>query len=267
MMNRMKRVKILAFVLICIQALTLTPGGVFLAPQTLAQTDNPDGKSREELEKELAELERQIEEQRGQVETYQKQGKTLKNEISSLDSRIKKLNLQIQATEITIEKVGQNIVVTQKDINKTENRIDVHKDALRGALQQIYEQDRQGLMQILLANEQISDFFGDINEIARVQDNLRIALEEVVNLRQELVTQKNELEFEKEDNENLKAAQQGQKQGVQTTQKEKASLLQVTKGKESEYQKLLKESQETAAQIRKRIFQLLGGGELTFEKA
>lgn len=267
MIIQMKTIKTFTLILALIQILVLTPGGIFLTPRTYAQTENHDGKSREELEKELEGLERQIEEQRGQVETYQKQGKTLKNEISSLESRIKKLNLQIQATDITIQKMGQNIIGTQKDINKTENKIDAHKDALRDALQQIYEQDRQGLMQILLANEQISDFFGDINEIARVQDNLRLALEGVVNLRQELVTQKNELELEKEDNENLKTAQQGQKQGVQVTQKEKASLLEVTKGKESEYQKLLKETQETATEIRKRIFQLLGGGELTFEKA
>ncbi|MEK7077401.1 MAG: lytic murein transglycosylase, partial [Patescibacteria group bacterium] len=85
--------------------------------------------------------------------------------------------------------------------------------------------------------------------------------------RENLGAQKNELELEKEDNENLKAAQQQQKQGVQSTQKEKSNLLTITKGKESEYQKILEKSKETAAQIRSRIFQLLGGGELTFEKA
>ncbi len=261
----MERLKILILAILLIQTIVFTQTSYLSAQQAIAAED--DNRSREELERELEELEEQIEEQRGQVETYQTQGKTLKNEIYSLNSRIKKLNLQIQATDITIEKVGQNIIETQKNINHTENRIDDHKDALASAVQQIYEQDRQGLIQILLANEQISDFFGEINEIARVQDNLRLALQEIVNLRGELVTKKSELVLEKEDTKNLKTAQQGQKKNVQYTQNEKEDLLEITEGEESKYQKLLKESQETAAEIRKRIFQLLGGGELTFEKA
>ena len=231
-----------------------------------AQSVDPT-KSRSELEAELAELERQIEEQQAEVSKYKGEGRTLQNEIYSLNSRIKKLNLQIEATEITIEKVGQNIIQTQRSINQTETNIDTHKDALAAAVQNLYEQDQQGLMQILLSNKQISDFFGSINDIARVQDNLRVALEKVVKLREDLVSEKHELQLEKEDNENLKNAQQGQKQSVRAVQGEKEVLLKVTKGKESEYQKLLEETKESASEIRKRIFQLLGGGELTFEKA
>ncbi|MEK7479542.1 MAG: lytic murein transglycosylase [Patescibacteria group bacterium] len=242
-------------------------GNLFPFSSVRAEEIATDGKSREELEAELADLERQIEEQQGEVNKYKTQGTTLKNEISSLNSRIKKLNLQIQALDLTIQKVGQNIVETQKDINRTEQKIDAHKDALTRAIQTLYEEDQVGLVEILLANKELSDFFGSINEIARVQTNLRIALEEIVGLREDLVSQKNELELEKEDNENLKQAQETQKKGVQGTQKEKETILKVTKGKESEYQNLLEKSKESAAQIRSRIFQLLGGGELTFQKA
>jgi membrane-bound lytic murein transglycosylase B len=220
-----------------------------------------------ELEAELADLERQIAEQQETVDEYKTQGKTLKSEINYLNSRIKKLNLQIQTVEISLAKVNQEIIGTQKDINRTENKIDLHKEALGNAVRSIYEAEQQGLIEIILANQKLSNVFNAINDIALVQANLNSALQNIVLLRGQLLQQKQELALEKEDTENLKAAQEQQKRAVGSTQNEKENLLTVTKGKESEYQKILDETKKTAAEIRSRIFRLLGGGELTFEKA
>ncbi|MEK7086761.1 MAG: lytic murein transglycosylase [Patescibacteria group bacterium] len=222
---------------------------------------------REDLEKQLADLEKEIEENQKTIETYQKQGKTLKNEISGLNAKIAKLNLQIKTINLTLSKLNQEINETQRQVNRTENKIDSHKEALSRGIRNIYETDSQSLVEVLLANNNLSDFFGNLTNISLVQNNLRAALIEIVKLRGELLQQKEELSLEKEDAENLRAIQQSQKKTTETTQSQKATLLKVTKGKETEYQKILKKTQETAAQIRSRIFELLGGGELTFQKA
>ena len=237
-------------------------------PESVTENNGPTTQEqREELEKQLGDLEKQIEEHQKTIEQYQKEGKTLKNEISSLNAKINKLNLQIKSVNLKLSKLNQEITETQKQINRTENKIDDHKEALAEGVRALYEADSQSLVEILLVNNRLSDFFGNLNNIALVQDNLRTSLTEVVKLRQELLEQKQELSLEKEDAENLRAIQQSQKKNTESTQTEKSSLLKTTKGKESEYQKLLKKTQETAAQIRSRIFELLGGGELTFEKA
>src|SRR5208282_3503767 len=75
-----------------------------------------------------------------------------------------------------------------------------------------------------LKNPQLSDFWGDTQDIALVQDNLRVAVQQVTDLQGQL---------------------QGQVQQFQASEADAAS----------------------AAQIRNRIFQLLGGGQLTFEDA
>jgi len=222
---------------------------------------------RRALEAQLADYEKQITDTQKTIDQYQKQGKSLKNKIGALNAKITKLNLQIKAINLTLAKLSDEIAQTQQHIGQTEGNIDAHKDAISHAIRELYESDRQGLVEVMLAKNRLSDFFGYVNDVTRVQENLRVALAEIVQLRQDLLAQKEELSTQKDDAENLRAIQQSQKTGVQSTQTQKTQLLNVTKGKESEYQKLLKKTQETAAQIRSRIFELLGGGELTFEKA
>lgn len=223
---------------------------------------------RRELEAQLRELEREIEEHQKTIEGYQKQGKTLQSEINQLNAKIAQLNLKIKAVNVTLTKLKEEIADTEKQIGHTENNIEVHKDAIARALRELYEADAKGgLIAVMLAQERLSDFYGYLENVNLVQRNLRVALAEITELRQELLAQKEELSNQKSDAENLNAIQQAQKRTVEVTQTQKSDLLKVTKGKESEYQKVLKQTQETAAQIRSRIFELLGGGELTFEKA
>ena len=222
---------------------------------------------RTELENQLKELERQITEYQNTVAEYRKQGNTLKNEISALNAKISQLNLQIKAINLNLEQLSTEITETQRQINLTENNIVVHKDALSRSIRAINEADAQTTIEVLLANENLSDFFGNIQNVTLVQTNLRTALDEIIRLREMLLEQKTELALEKDDVENLKAYQESQKRNVAATQSQKNELLTVTKGKESEYQKMVEEKQATAAEIRKRIFRLLGGGELTFEEA
>ena len=122
-------------------------------------------------------------------------------------------------------------------------------------------------MTILLSNNNLSDFFGNLNDVTLVQTGLRTSLDEITKLRQQLLDQKQELSDEKTNTENLQAIQQAQQKSLKSTQSQKTTLLKETQGKESTYQKILVQTKATAAQIRSRIFELLGGGELTFDKA
>lgn len=219
------------------------------------------------LEAQLAEYENQIIEIEKAITQTKKQGTNLQSEIKRLESQIAKLNLQIKAVNLTLSKLDSEISNTQGQINQTESKIDFNKKNLSQLLQVLYENDNQSLVEVLFKNPQLSDFFGDLNNMLAVQDNLRIVIIKVVEARQELMGQKEILALEREDAAALKAYQDAQRVNIQKTQSEKNNLLKTTKGKESEYQKFLIETKKTAAEIRKQIFKLLGGGELEFEKA
>ena len=212
---------------------------------------------RRELENRLVELEEKIGKQKSLISGYQAQGRTLKNEMASLNARIEKLSFQIEAVDISLSRLNQDIYETQGQINRTQNKIKDHKDALAQSIRSLYETDNQNLIAILLQNSKLSDFFNNINNLLLIQDNIRLSLNDIIKLRQEFLEQKQELGLEKEDVENLKIIRQGQKGSLQGAQSRKANLLAATKNKESEYQKLLDETRKTATEIRGQIFRLI----------
>ncbi len=222
---------------------------------------------RAELEAELKNLEEQIAKYESTLSSYKSQGKTLKSEIDRLNANVAKLNLQIKAVNLSISQLDRNITKTSEEITVTENEIDLHKSAITKLIRNINENESASIIEILLSNPKLSDFFGNINNILLVEDNLRVELSSVTSLRNDLVGQKEKLALQRDDAEALKKYQSSQKSAIQSTKSQKDDLLAVTKGQEVKYQELVKQTKATAAEIRNRIFRLLGGGELPFGEA
>jgi len=118
-----------------------------------------------------------------------------------------------------------------------------------------------------LKNPKLSDFFSDMNGVLALQNNVRVEIEEISGLHEQLTEEQGQLLLAKADAQTAKAYQDAQKKQVDSVKAQKNQLLAVTKGQESKYQALLKETKENAAKIRNRLFQLLGGGEMKFEEA
>jgi len=243
--------------------------GLVAAPTSsgVLAAQNENEEERKALESQLAELENQISQYETKIEGYRKQGGSLQTEIKKLQAQITKLNLQIRAINLTLSKLDAEIDSTQAQINRTESDINFNKKNLSQTLQTLYENDNKSLVEILFKNPQLSDFFTDLNNLLTVQDSLRLVIVKIAEAHQKLVDQKEVLGLERGDAAALKDYQDTQKVLIQKTQAEKSNLLKTTKGKETEYQKLLTETKKTAAEIRKQIFQLLGGGELEFGDA
>lgn len=264
------KVKSLArFFLILFLAISFIFGSGVKAPgiSAIAQTNEENEEKRRALEAELAEYEKQIEAHEATISQLKKQGKSLESEVKRLNNEIAKFNLQIKAINLSLEKLDKEIKKTQTQIEVTESDIGLNKRALSKTLQNMYESESSNLLEVLMANPKLSDFFGNLNNLLAVQENLKASLKKIIELRQRLIDEKEQLGLERADAEELKNYRASQKATVQKTQNDKTQLLKTTRGKESEYQKLLTETKKTAAEIRKQIFSMLGGGELEFEEA
>lgn len=242
--------------------------GSVAAPTVQTVTaDSTNSGERQALEAQLRELELQIDSYEGQIVSYQKQGASLKNEIAKLNSKIAKLNLQIKAIAVTLVQLDEKITETQSQIAITEENIEKKKDALGALARDLYENDQLSLVEIFLKNPKLSDFFANMNSVVLLQNSFQSTIKQISDLRDQLKEQKDQFALARADAATLRDYQLVQKGETDEAKSEKNQLLTVTKGQESKYQLLLKQTKETAAKIRSRIFQLLGGGELTFEQA
>lgn len=239
----------------------------FVLPAKALAQATLTAEERAKLELELSELENQIAVHEATIEKYRKEGSSLKGEIASLNAKVEKLNLQIKTVSLSLTRLNTEIVTNQKQVTETQQRLDRQRLAMMSALQSMYESEQTSLITILLHNPRLTDFFGNINNLLAVQDSITEKIKQVNQIKEELLDTQEQLIAKKAETAALKALQDKQKQNVLLTKQEKDTLLAQTKGKESEYQVLLKEKRAQAAKIRSRIFELLGGGEMTFEQA
>jgi peptidoglycan hydrolase CwlO-like protein len=210
------------------------------------------------LEEELKKVLEEIEKINQDLAKAQQQKKTLENEIYILKRKIAKLELEIEQNKLMVKSLEIQISETEKSIEKTSQKIDQKREQIATILRTIYEEDQKSFFEILLTEESISGFFDNLNQLELLYSENQKLLNEVKDLKSFLETEKISLEEDKADLEKLLAIQSLQKKESEETKKEKDNLLEKTKGKESEYQKLLAEKQKRAAEIRSRIFELLG---------
>ncbi|MCR4327988.1 MAG: lytic murein transglycosylase [Patescibacteria group bacterium] len=242
--------------------------GTVVAPTiTLRAAGTVDADERAALEAQLKDLEGQIDGYENQIVGYQKQGSTLKNEIGTLNSKIAKLNLQIQAITLTLKELDRKIDETSFQIQSTESSIVSHRDALATLMRNLHMTEQESLVSIFLKNPRLSDFFADLNGVLVLQNNVRVTIEQISDLRNQLEEEQGQLIIARSDAQTANIYQEVQRKAVDNAKAEKNRLLTVTKGQESKYQSLLQQTKVDAAKIRSRIFQLLGGGELSFEDA
>ncbi len=219
----------------------------------------------EACQKYYDEISAQIEED---ITKTEQEKKTLQNQIYILKNKITNLSYQIYQSNIMIKDLGLQIGDTEASIEKTSLKIEDSKEKLVNVLRLIYEEDQRSIIEILLSEPKLSDFFDNLMDLEMISSKNQELLKEIKTLKSYLEEQKGSLDEEKGDLERVVKIQALQKQESEAVKKEKDYFLGLT---ETEYQRYLKEKEEVekrAAEIRARIFELIGVREVvTYEEA
>lgn len=242
----MKRFKFSVIIIIILVSNAWITNHAFSASQGVLSEIEEKSKQIQELEKQIQNLENQISKKRGE-------SRTLENEVSQLDSRVKSIQLEIRKLQLSIGQMNDEITETNGKIKESEETIDKQKLALAQIIKVLSRNDNENLTQIIFKYDSISDFFSYLNNIQNTQDNLRISIQKIRNVKIELEETKEELSNKKFELERLRSFQEIERSSLNGAKKEKDRLLKETKGQESKFQKLIQQSKFDIEKIREQV--------------
>lgn len=235
--------------------------------------ERPENFSEEDYESLLKECQAYYQKKSEEIEsdiTKTKQEKdTLENKIYILSNRIKSLDYQIYQGNIIVKDLSVQITDTEESIGKTGSKIDQVKERLSSLLQLRYEEDQKSLLEIFLSEEDFSDFFDNLMALESLNLETQNLLGDIKELKTSLEGQKESMDEEKKELENLVTVQTFQKQESAESKKEEEYFLKLTEGEYQNYLQEKKEAEETATKIGNLLFELIEvpEGGIEFEDA
>ena len=215
----------------------------------------------------IQQLEASIDQYAQQIQKKESEARSLANQISIFELQIKQAQAEIDATNLTISGLSAAIKEKEKSIALEEKEITKQNGILSQYLREAARNDSGSFLEFLLKNNKFSDFFSDLNYSSNIQSSIQETLGTIKKLKGKLILEKTDLELDKAEQEQLKRIQNKQKTTLESSKKQKQTLLDQTKGQEKTYQQLLTKAREDLDKIRNQPYELAMGFKMTFEEA
>jgi len=224
---------------------------LFIIPTIIeARNDEVDelteqiGNKRKELER----LDAEIAAQRKLLNETSGQATNLQSKINSLEASRKKILTEIKQTETQIQKAELTINKLDIEISEKQKLVNEHTAGIAESIRNINEIESVSVIEKFLSSKKFSDFWTDFENTLNIQNRFSNEIKELLNLSDELRGIQSDKQVEKTELAKYKKELSGQAEAVQSTKSEQQTILQQTKNKEAEYQRLLaeKEAQKRA---------------------
>ncbi len=235
------------------------PAAVFA--QTLSAAD------RAQLEAQLAQVQAEQAQAQSALVTAQAKSSSLQNDIDLLSFKIKAEQLDIQAKALLIRTLGNNISTKQSEINVLDARINKNKRAVSEMFRQIQQTEQTTIVEYILANKSLYDFFNTISALETLQKKVDDLSEQLSVDEASTSAAKDALVVRQNAAKDAQYAIQQEQKTVQSNQAKQKQLLSISKGNEKSYSTLVAQKKKEAAAIKARLFALAGSNPIPFGQA
>lgn len=179
--------------------------------------------------------------------------KTLQGEINRLELERKKISADISRTETLISSTDLEINKLALEIDRTEDDIDGTRAAIGAIIRDEYKSGEPTLVELMLGNEQLSQFWDILEAHQSVRESLATKVAELSSYQEIVSGKKNTNESKRTELSSLKNQYSGQNNVLANNKQERAKLLEVTKSTEKSYQQLLADKKQAKAAIEKEM--------------
>lgn len=234
----------------------LSPNLVSVSAQT-ATTCPSDIRAREPAA--CADLDKLIEETNAaqkEVDRLKGLGTGYANDIALLTAKINTAQANIKSKNNQISLLTKDIAIKQSQISALDTRITKGKTAIADILRKTNNINSYSLVEAMLSDKSLSEFFVDVDTYASTENALNILFDELRSDKAQTEAQKTELNKRKEAEAAAKAQIEAAKKQVETANAEKKTLLAITNSDKKTYEQVVADKQAKAAQIRAKLFQL-----------
>jgi peptidoglycan hydrolase CwlO-like protein len=217
---------------------------------------------------EIKEVQEKIDSYEAEIKSQQKKERSLKGEIMLYENKVNKNELEIKETKLAIEGAELELEEIDKKIAEGERRVLANKDALKKLIKLLYISEQDSFLEILMANDNISDFFNKIDVIDSVKDEIFKAIINLKIEKENLNSRNKEIEEQQEELGNLIQIKSYQNESLGELKSQKNELLEVTKGEEKQFQDLLTENKNILPSLQAQLHELQSlGKKIEFDDA
>lgn len=226
---------------------------VISLPSASAQSIDELKKNIEEKNQAIENLSKEIEQYNKEITSLAGEKQTLAGTIRSIDITRKKLEADIRVTNNKIDRSTLRIKELLSEIqNKNSDIVE-----LNGAIAKLFrsadELETKTFPEAFLSARTISGFLDELDSINRLRALVKESADELRALKQNLEQYKERETAERAESVSLQASLRDQKIIVANRQKEKETLLALTKNKEQNFKKILAEKEKQREQFAREL--------------
>ena len=205
---------------------------------------------------EIKELQEREKEYKGAVNEAYEAAETLKELIADFRAKIEGVEDDISVKHREISSVSLTIRQKELEVQAKEKSIKRTRAYIGAALREIYEQGSEETVELVLKYESFSDFFNQVEYRSLLQEDLGLRLDELVNFKQKLESERIALGVEREELEELREELENKDRILTVQRDKKEAVLKETRNEEWRYKNLLKDVRAKQAAIQSEIFEL-----------
>lgn len=214
------------------------------------------GEKKTSIQEQIDALEREASAIDGQIQATQKEATTLVNEVSIFNNEIKQKEIEIKKLTLAIRQAEEEIKEKEESIRVIGGKMAGSRRTLAASLVALSQKESEGMVEVLIKNPRLSNFFVAIDNLLNLQLNIKELLVALRGDREELEREQDELRDFQKSQQSLKALQVSEQRTLAQKKKEKDELLRLTKGKEALFQKLLSAKKKDIAALKTELFYL-----------